>query len=191
MQTSRTGRGKILIAVGGKTGTCMKAAELLASRLTRFDVTVKNMIYEGVPLALEFSGYDAVVIGGSVRMGSLDNLSLEALCTAQEAKDGGVCPDLIIGGFICCCHVDRMREYVAKIPRAIREGELSVVPFGGELTLERTRGLEKLFVRMMRNKILYGGENGDGEAGKCLPTLNESDIGQFAVRLADVMNERK
>ena len=189
MQTNRKREtAKILIACGGKTGTCMKAAQLLATRLTRSDVTLKDMRYEGVPSRAELRVYDAVIVGGSVRMGSLDNLALEAFCTAQEAKDDGACPDVLLGGFICCGHPERMREYVAKIPRAIMNGELSVNCFGGELSLERTRGLEKIFVRMMRNKILYGGENGDGEVGVALPTLNESDIGQFAVKLADVIN---
>ena len=179
----------ILIACGGKSGTCMLAAELLAARLTRFNVTLRDMRYEGVPHKAELKKYDVLIIGGSVRMGSLDNLALEALCTAQEAKDAGTC-GCEIGGFICCCHEDRMREYVAKIPRKIKEGKLGVVYVGGELSLERTRGLEKIFVRMMRNKILYGGENGDGETGKTLPTLNESDIGQLAVKIADVVNNR-
>ena len=160
---------------------------MLAARLTRFNVTLRDMRYEGVPSKLEFKKYDVLIFGGSVRLGALDNLALEALCTAQEAKDSGMC-DGEIGGFISCCHEDRMREYVAKIPRKIRESRLGVVCIGGELSLERTRGLEKIFVRMMRNKILYGGENGDGEAGKTLPTLSESDIGQLAVRIADVVN---
>lgn len=180
-------RANILIACGGKSGTCMLAAEMLAERLSRFNVALRDMRYEGVPHKAELKKYDVLIIGGSVRMGLLDNLSLEALCTAQEAKDAGMC-NCEIGGFICCCHEDRMREYVAKIPRKIKEGKLSVTCVGGELSLERTRGLEKLFVRMMRNKILYGGENGDGEEGKTLPTLSESDIGQLAVRIAELVN---
>jgi hypothetical protein len=149
------------------------------------------MIYEGVPSSVELNSYDALIVGGSVRLGLLDNLALEALCTAQEAKDGGLCPNILIGGFVCCCHAERMREYVAKIPRSIREGELSVVCFGGDLSLDRTRGLEKLFVRAMRNKILYGGENCSGEEGMTLPTLSESDIGQFAVKLVDLLTAKE
>lgn len=182
-------RANILIACGGKTGTCMQAAEMLAARLTRFNVTLRNMIYEGVPLKAELKKYDVIIIGGSVRLGSLDNLALEALCTAQEARDSGEC-DIVIGGFICCCHEDRMREYVAKIPKKIKEGRLSVVCVGGDLNLGRMRGFDKIFARMMRNKILYGGENGDGERGKSLPTLSESDIGQLAVKIADVVNNK-
>lgn len=182
-------KAKILIAYAGKTGTTAICAEMLKKALLPLDADIRDLVGQGVPTDEELKGYSAVVVGSCVRFGALQKSARELYARLEVLSKNG--SDILLGGYVTCCYADRMREYVVKIPECVREGELGVSCFGGEMNLDRARGFDKFFIRVVRDKILHGGDNGDGIPGVNLPTVHDVDINQFASRLASLLNGKQ
>ena len=178
-------KAKILIAYAGKTGTTAICAEMLKKALLPLDADLHDLVEQGVPTDVELESYSAVVVGSCVRFGALQKSARELYARLDALDKKGA--EILLGGYVTCCYADRMREYVVKIPECVKEGELGVSCFGGEMNLDRARGFDKFFIRVVRDKILHGGDNGDGIPGVNLPTVHDVDINQFAARLARLL----
>lgn len=142
---------RILIAYAGKSGTAKKGAFLLASMLSRHDVTVADL--ENMhPVAGDF---EYIVLGGSIRMGKAHKALRRYLADNAEA----ICsvPHTL---FLCCGFAEQFENYLeSTFDAALLESAEDAVYFGGELDVSRQRGLDKLLARFMRNAIRESSED--------------------------------
>ncbi len=159
---------KVLIVYSTHTGNSKKAAEMLAERLmpraesTLFDI--KNS-----PPSPE--GYDAVVLGGSVRFAKLSRKLKKYI--KQYKKILSEMPTAV---FICCGYVKDYEDYaVMQLPQKLNVS-LGVHCFGGELKPDKVNGFNKLVVFVMRQGIAMQDPEDKGEERHELPELNPETI---------------
>ena len=167
---------KILIVYASKTGSTATAAGLLAAQLTGRDVTLcTTEAPEADP-----SGYDIVVVGGCIRFSKLYKPVREYLKRWDAVLAGKQ-----TAYFLVCGYPDNADEYYGKIlTEAQRERALDLACVGGEMVPAHGKSLlDKLVLKIERDNILGGGHNGDQREGMVLPTISESNIAQFAVKL--------
>lgn len=93
-------------------------------------------------------GYDALVIGGSVRFGRIDKrLKVYLKTNADKINEK---PSAF---FFCCGLPSELEDYIdTQLPRKI-EFSLGVHCFGGELKPQKLKGMDKIIVKMMRSYI--------------------------------------
>ena len=167
---------KILIVYASKTGSTATAAGLLADKLTGRDVTLcTTEAPEADP-----TGYDIVVVGGSIRFSKLYKPVREYL-----RKWDAVLANKQTAYFLLCGYPDDADAYYQKVlTEAQRERALELACFGGEMVPAHGKSLlDKLVLKIERDNILGGGHNGDQREGMVLPTISESNIAQLAVKL--------
>ncbi|MBE6604344.1 MAG: hypothetical protein E7639_01385 [Ruminococcaceae bacterium] len=162
---------KILIAFAGKTGCSNEMCQLLAAHLPHHEVTVADLSLT----APDPTGFDHVVLGGSVRMGKLPRAL--RLYVAEHGAALAALPHTL---FLLCAFADQFENYAEMLfPRALLDTADEVVYFGGELSVSRQRGFfAKMLTRMMRNSIL---ESEDDDAA--LPGLLPEHVRLLADRL--------
>ncbi len=162
---------KILIAYGSKTGSAEEMATLLATELARHDVTLADLATERPDPAQ----FDYVVLGTSIRMNRAQKSVRRYIAKYKEA----LCnvPHTL---FLCCAFSDQFDHYCGvAFPRELIETAEERLYFGGDLSLSRQHGMDKVLTRMLRNSIL---ENED-EEGCLLPTLLPEHVRALADRL--------
>ena len=161
---------KLLIAYATKSGCTREMAELLAGELFRHDVTLADLS----DTRPDPSQFDYVVLGTSIRM----NRAVRSLrhYVAKHAKALCAVPHTL---FLCCAFSDQFDHYLGvAFPRELIETAERCVYFGGDLTLARQRGTDKIITRMLRNGIL---ESEDEDA--VLPTLLPEHVRALADHL--------
>ena len=162
---------KLLIAYGTKSGCTKEMATLLATELARHEVTLADLATER-PDPRQF---DYVVLGTSIRM----NRPIKSVrrYIARYEKELCAVPHTL---FLCCAFPDQFEHYlsVAFTKALIASAEESLY-FGGDLSLSRQRGMDKILTRMLRNSIL---EHED-EEDCLLPTLLPEHVRALADRL--------
>ncbi len=136
---------KVLIAYSSKNGTTYKCVQILKNSLPDYIDTDVVDIEKSTP-ALD--DYDAVAVGGSIRMG---NFSKKLRAFLKENKERlSTLPTAV---FICCGFSQNFEEYAeTQVPRKLNCA-LGIHNFGGELKPEKLTGLDKFLVRIMRNSI--------------------------------------
>jgi menaquinone-dependent protoporphyrinogen IX oxidase len=166
----------ILIVYASKTGSTATAAQLLCDRLKGREVTLCTTdAPEADPAA-----YDIVVIGGCIRYGKLYKPVAQYL-----KKWDAVLKDKKTGYFLLCGYPDSVEEYYDKVlTEAQAERAFSLACFGGEMVPAHAKNLwDKLVLKIQRDNILGGGNNGDQREDMVLPTISEENIAQFAGKL--------
>ena len=135
---------KVLVIYSTKWGVSRACAKMLADKLTpTFDVTLCD-IQDEPPSPEDF---DVAVIGGSIRMGSL-NKKLKAYLKSNIDKLNKIHTAL----FICCGFSENFDDYVSmQFPKAIN-ADLGIHFFGGELKPQKLHGIDKLIVKMVRSE---------------------------------------
>ena len=120
---------KVLFAYASKTGTAEECAGILQKELRGADVTVADLAREKP----DVRGFDAAVIGGSVRYGKLRRDAADYLTAQQDAL--ATVPH---GLFLCMSSGHEFEEISEKVfPAALRESAFAVMNFGGRLRLKR------------------------------------------------------
>lgn len=161
---------KLLIAYAGKSGCAREMAALLAEQLPRHEVALCDLACEQPDPA----AFDYAVVGGSIRM----NKPHKAL-RAYLAKYGEALARVPHALFLCCAFAEQLEHYFAvTFPHALRESAERLAYFGGDLSLSRQRGLDKLLTRMIRNSILESEEE-----DAVLPTLLPEHVRTLADHL--------
>ncbi len=138
---------KILIIYATRSGVSKACAEMLCEKLNSnaFDVTLCN-IEHGAPSPEDF---DIAVIGGSIRMGSINKKLKRYIKTYTQALS-----QISTALFLCCGYTENFDDYVTlNFPRHLIPS-LGVHYFGGELKPEKLKGFDKFVVRMVRASIL-------------------------------------
>jgi menaquinone-dependent protoporphyrinogen oxidase len=152
---------KILIAYAGKSGTTEKCAKLLEQKLPGAVLADLN---RETP---EIGSYDAVIIGGSIRMGQLHKKAKEYLeqnAAGLKAKKAAY--------FICCGTAESAPQlFETNFPKELLAGAVSYECFGGELNPDRLHGIDK-FIAIMVSKA--------PDPQKTAPHILEENIAKLA-----------
>lgn len=156
---------KTLIAYASKTGTTERCARELAAQLNGADVFD---LRSGSP---DLSGYELVIIGGGIRAGMLDKpakkyikINTELLKTKKVAL------------FVCSADAERADEFLkANVPAEVLTAAVCAESFGGEMDINKQKGLFKFFLK----KMLAASE----KKGNPLPRVLPERIESFAEKL--------
>ena len=159
---------RTLIVYAGKTGTTRACAEELALRVKDAvccDLNRENPSPEG---------YDAVVLGGSVRMGLI-----HAKARAYVKRYAPVLAGKKLALFVCSCDITkkRVQEYLAQAyPAALVKQAIFADSLGGELDMNKQKGLDRLVVKMIQ-------KSPDG--GMSVPGIRQSRVEALAALLKE------
>lgn len=156
---------KILIAYASKTGTAAECAERLARELQGADVTLADLSVERP----DPTGFDAVIVGGSIRYGKLHAALRD--CLTERADALAAVPH---GLFLCCANGHEFEEHRDRLlPRALCESAFAVLSFGGRLKLARASLWERFLLHTMRSRIVE----------------NEMEVGEYTPAMPDILPE--
>lgn len=161
---------KLLIAYASKSGCAREMATMLAEQLPRHEVTLCDLAKE----QLDPAAFDYVVVGGSIRI----NKAHKALRRYLEKYTEALVkvPHTL---FLCCAFAEYLDHYFGvAFSRELRESADRKVYFGGDLSLSRQKGLDKLLARLLRNSILESEEE-----DAVLPTLLPEHVRTLADHL--------
>ncbi len=162
---------KLLIAYGTKTGSAREMATLLANELARHDVTLADLATES-PDPTEF---DYVVLGSAIRM----NRPIRHVRRYIAKYEKALC-DIPHTLFLCCAFSDQFDHYLrVAFTRELIDTAEECTYFGGDLSLSRQHGVDKILTRMLRNNILEQ----EDEEGCVLPSLLPEHVRALADRL--------
>lgn len=155
----------ILVAYSSHTGVTRLCARSLADNIP--GCTLVDLSKEQP----DPSPYDAVAVGGPIRMGSLDR-------RAREYLEG--CAPLLLkkplGVFICCGYDEKSGEYFdSNLPEELADHALKA-SFGGKLDPEGAKGLDRFMIKLM---IKSAAKNGETMA------FYPERIPEFAAKLID------
>lgn len=146
---------KTLIAYASKTGTTEKCAKMLAEQLKNADIFD---LKSGKP---DISGYELVVVGGSIRAGMLHKAAKKYIknnCELLKSKK--------VAFFVCSSDTERGQDFLkANIPAELLEKAVCGDTFGGEMDLSKQTGLFKLIAK----KVLESSEKKGVEPPHILP----------------------
>jgi len=166
----------ILIVYATKTGTTATAAKLLCEGLAGREVTLCTT----EDAASDPTPYDIVVIGSCIRYAKLCKPMREYLKRWESVLAGKQ-----TGYFLVCGYPDSADEYYEKnLTEEQRERAFELACFGGEMVPAHAKNLwDKLVLKIERDHILGGGNNGEQREDAVLPTISEVNIAQFAGKL--------
>ncbi len=160
---------RILIAVAGKTGTAMTCAQRLAERLEGAQVVDLNL---GWPDPKE---YDAVIVGGAIRMGQLHRKA-----RAYLAQHKGALLARPLGCFICCALADEAQEYLKRnIPAPLLAHAAAAKSLGGQLTPRARSGMDKFLTHSLTRAL--------EKEGRQPPSIDQEAIETLAQRMREAL----
>lgn len=176
---------KILVVYYSKSGTARVCSELLKKELSNHEVMLCGPDRYG-EITGSFDEYDAVILGSSVRMGKMGkpfkkfvSLNAERLAAIPHAV------------FVVSADSELFLEYAQKnIPSAVLDSAIDVCYFGGRLMPENHKGIERLFVKLLRDRYNGFNDDNDTETSKILPTISEPSISQLADHVVRYISDR-
>ena len=137
---------KILVIYATRQGTSRKCAEILTDALCSKAFDIDTFDIESNPPSPD--GYDVAVIGGSIRMGSL-NKKLKKYLKAHSKKLNSINTAI----FLCCGISTDVDDYITlQIPKSLNPS-LDIHYFGGELKPEKAKGFDKIALKAMRSSV--------------------------------------
>ena len=157
---------KILIAAASKTGTALKCAELLAEKLNGAEVADLTQKQPDI------SGYDIVIIGGSIRAGMLHKKATEFI-----QKNAELLKDKKHAFYICCGSPENAKDVFQKnFPAQLLENSIAAECFGGELDISKMKGMDKFITKMVMNAS-------KNDPAKEKPHILTENISAFALKI--------
>ena len=165
---------KILAVYTTKTGTVERCLDELKKNLPRAELVRANITSKACEY--DISDFDVIVIGCSIRMGKIHKNIKKYI---EENKAGLEKKKVAL--FLCLGFPELFDEYVIKnFPKDLRDNAIAISCFGGEMDLSRQKGIDKILMKIVRNEIMGGGNNGQPREDMTLPTINEGNISQLA-----------
>lgn len=152
---------KVLIAYASETGTTAECARRLAAKID--GAVALDLRRERVDIAT----YDAVIVGGSIRMGQLHTAAVDFI-----AKNKAAIVAKPYGLFICCGFINQADEFIEKnFSEDLRRGAVAVDAFGGELDISKLKGVAKLVAKAAIKTF---------NSGDPMPSIRDDRIDTFA-----------
>ena len=150
---------KTLIAYASKSGTTKKAAKSLKDAIENAYLCDLN------EEDINPSEYDCIIVGGSIRAGMLHKLAKSYI-----KKYHDVLKTKKIAFFVCSAEKENYQDYFTNnIDAELLNNALTYDTFGGELHLDKEKGLSKMIVKVMLKKPEFAALK-----------LDEARIKQFA-----------
>ncbi len=163
---------KLLIAYATKTGTARDCAEMLGSHFEGHEVVLADLEGEMPPL----SDFDAVVIGSHVRAGRIHKRAKQF---AAECE--GNLGEKPLGLYLCCCFGDAAEDYFKKnYSQSLLERSVANLFFGGEIRMERQKGIDKLIMKIAVSAIKSNNRDEDRETDIPLPAIVPENVRRMA-----------
>ncbi|NLN81381.1 MAG: flavodoxin [Clostridiales bacterium] len=132
---------KILIAYAGISGTTEKCAGLLADNLDSETVDIVDLCAK-TPVVTD---YDTVVIGSNIHMGRIHKAVQKFINDNHAELSGGRA-----AYFFCCGFADKKDEIIQlNYPKHIKDNAVAIECFGGEMDINRLRGINKFIAKMV------------------------------------------
>lgn len=129
----------ILIAYAGKTGTTEKCAKILEEKLE--NVTISDLVCE----TPDINGYDIVIVGGSIRIGMIHPKAKQFINNNKE-----ILLNKKVAYYICCGFSGECEKYFKEnIDNELLDRSVIYNTFGGEMDMEKQKGMEKLIVKLV------------------------------------------
>ena len=169
---------KVLVAYASRNGVAKKCAEMLKDHLPN---TIECDVLDVTKSTPDLCGYDAVVVGGSVRGARFDK-KIKAFFKNNKEK----LSSLPFAVYICCGFSHRYEEYRdILIPRGLSVS-FGVHHFGGELKPDKLCGFDKFVVKRMRKSIKQADFEDDDALDLSLPEIIPENIKILAEMLKKV-----
>lgn len=163
---------KILIAYATKTGTTRECAERLATHFEFHDVTLVDLEQETPTLA----DFDAAVIGSNVRANKIHKKVKQFLEENEETL-----AKMRYALYICCCMSDQAPFYFEKnYAASVMERSLANLCFGGEIKMERQKGIDKLIMKIVLRVITNSRRGEDPDEELEMPAVIPENIRRLA-----------
>ena len=160
---------KTIIIYSTTHGCTAKAVQELSGILSD-EVLCVDLKRDRVP---ELSGYDRVIIGGSIHAGQIQK-QIKDFCTSnlKELKTKE------IGLFICCMYeLEIAREQIKNaFPEELHQQAKTEAIFGGEYNFEKMNFIQRMLVR----KIAHINES--------ISQIDHDSIQRFAIRMEKTYN---
>jgi len=131
---------KTLIVYATKTGTVQKAAEMINEQLKE----KAEMIDIGKNKIPNIDAYDFVVIGGSIRMGKVQNGIVKFIENNRAALKKKP-----MGMFLACGYPENLQDYFNVILGDLREYAIFKVNIGYAYYLEKSGFFEKQVIKSL------------------------------------------
>ncbi len=145
---------------------------MLGTHFSAHNVTYADLATESP----EVEKYDVTVIGSYIRAGKIAKAAAEFIKKNREAilaKPFGL--------FICCNFSDNALSYFkSNFDEALWQNAASAMHFGGEMRIERQKGMDKLIMKMVLHFIRANNRNEDKKQDIPLPALIPENISRFA-----------
>lgn len=163
---------KILIAYSSKSGTAKECAEALAAKLSNNEITLASLD----DTSPDLTGFDIAVIGGYVRMGKISK-KMRTYIAENETILGET-----MHAFFLCCGLPESTEYYFEkaIPRHLLNSSISNICFGGDLRVNKQKGLDKFIAKLILNDIKSNNAGEDKDEEKPIPAILPENISRFA-----------
>ena len=141
---------KTIIIYASTYGYAKDCANELSKQLTG-EVLIVNVSTDTL---LSISGFDNVVIGGSIYMGHISK-KIKAYCISNL--------DLLknkrVGLFLCCGLPEDFEKYIKNaFPEELLKKAISVKSFGGELRIEKMNFTHKILAGFMKKAAVKEGK---------------------------------
>ena len=163
---------KLLIAYATKTGTTRECAESLAAYFTAHEVVFADLETE-TPSVEDF---DAVVIGSHVRVGKIHKRVKQFVGDNEAAL-----ADKKVGLYLCCCFSDAADDYFKKnFSQPLLAHSIANLCFGGEVKMDRQKGLDKLIMKIAIHAIKSNNQDADRAADIPMPAIIPENISRMA-----------
>jgi len=163
---------KIVIAYSSKSGTVRECAEDLAKKLAPNEVTLADLDVSSPDL----TGFDIAIVGGYVRMGKISKKM-----TQFVANNKSVLGETMHAFFLCCGLPESTEYYFEKsIPRELLNSSISNICFGGDLRVNKQKGLDKFIAKMIINEIKNNNIAEDMNEEMSVPAVIPENISRFA-----------
>jgi menaquinone-dependent protoporphyrinogen oxidase len=131
---------KTAIIYASSHGTSEKVANIIKEQLNSATVQIFNL--EGKQ-AIDISGYDTIVIGGSIHAGSIQGRVKKFI-----ANNASALVQKKVALFLCCMNEkEEQAEFNNVFPEALRSHSAYNAIVGGEYLFERMNFIEKFLVR--------------------------------------------
>ena len=137
---------RILFAYTSKHGTTRECARIFSEYIGN-RATVECFDLAKAAPSLD-DGYDAVVLGGSIRYGRASKALKRFIRDNIDALNS-----MPVAAFLCCGFPDEFDDYVSIEFKGGFQPSLGFHCFGGELKPKKVKGIERIIVKALRNTI--------------------------------------